>query len=89
MRLLRAAENERMLKVLDSTNLLLRIFTLRREHHTLKLLKEVHRFHRRILDAVASGEANEAMRLLREHIRISRDERLANYEESHQIERGW
>jgi len=40
MRLIQAGGNERMLKVLDSTNLLLRIFTLRREHHTLKLLQE-------------------------------------------------
>jgi len=89
MRLIQAAGNERMLKVLDSTNLLLRIFTLRRGHHTLKLLKEVHGFHRRILDAVAAGDGEQAMRLLGEHIRISRDERLAEYEDLHQNGRSW
>jgi DNA-binding GntR family transcriptional regulator len=89
MRLIQAAGNERMLKVLDSTNLLLRIFTLRREHHTLKLLKEVHSFHRRILDAVASRQEEQARRLLSQHIRLSRDERLAEYDEVHSNGHGW
>jgi len=88
-RLIQAGGNERMLKVLDSTNLLLRIFTLRRGHHTRKLLKEVHSFHRRILDAVAGGDGSEAMRLLGEHIRLSRDERLAEYEDLQQTARSW
>jgi len=89
MRLIQAGGNERMLKVLDATNLLLRIFTFRREHHTVKLLKDVHQFHRRILDAVAAGDSSQAARLLGEHIRISREERLAEYEEFHQAGRGW
>jgi DNA-binding GntR family transcriptional regulator len=89
MRLIQAGGNERMLKMLDATNLLLRIFTFRREHHTVKLLKDVHHFHRRILDAVAAGDSAEAARLLGEHIRISREERLAEYEALHQAGRGW
>jgi DNA-binding GntR family transcriptional regulator len=89
MRLIQAGGNERMLKVLDSTNLLLRIFTLRRENHTLKLLKQVYGFHRRILDAVAAGDGAEAMRLLGEHIRLSRDERLVEYDDFDQSGRGW
>ena len=89
MRLIQAGGNGRMLKVLDSTNLLLQIFTLRREHHTLKLLREVHRFHRRILDAIVERKASEAMRLMGEHIQTSRDERLAEYEELQQTVRRW
>jgi DNA-binding GntR family transcriptional regulator len=89
MRLIQAAGNERLLKMLDSTNLLLRIFTLRREHHTLKLLKEVHSFHRRILDAVVNGQEEQARRLLSEHIHLSRDERLAEYDEVHSNGHGW
>ena len=89
MRLIQAAGNERLLKMLDSTNLLLRIFTLRREHHTLKLLKEVHSFHRRILDAVAGVQEEQARRLLSEHIRVSRDERLAEYDEARSNGHGW
>jgi DNA-binding GntR family transcriptional regulator len=83
MRLLQASGNARMLRLLDSTSLLLRVFTLRREHHTVKLLGEVYAFHRRILEAVAAGDREKATRLLGEHIRLSRDERLAEYEEIH------
>jgi len=75
--LLQAGGNGRMLKILDSTRLLLRVFTLRRQYHTVKLLNEVYRFHRGVLDAVAAGQRDQAMRLLGEHIRLSLDERLA------------
>jgi len=87
--LLQAAGNQRMLKILDSTNVLLRVFSLRREHHTGKLLAEVHGFHRRILDAVAAHARREAMQLLGEHIRVSLEERLAEYEDPRQMGRGW
>jgi DNA-binding GntR family transcriptional regulator len=87
--LLQAGGNQRMLKILDSTRLLLRIFTLRREHHTVKLLGNVYNFHRRILDAVASGLRDEAMRLLGEHIRLSLEERLAEYEDPRQVGYAW
>jgi DNA-binding GntR family transcriptional regulator len=89
MLLLQAGGNQRMLKILDSTRLLLRVFSLPREQHTAKLLGEVHKFHRRILDAVAQGARAEAMRLLGEHIRLSLEERLADYEDSRQSGRGW
>jgi DNA-binding GntR family transcriptional regulator len=89
MLLLQAGGNQRMVKVFDSTQLLLRIFTLRRKHHTAKLLGEVYAFHRRILAAVAAGSREEARRLLGEHIRLSRDERLAEYEDPRQAGRAW
>jgi len=89
MLLLQAGGNQRMLKILDSTSLLLRIFSLPRQHHTVKLLGEIHGFHRRILDAVAAGSRTEATRLLGDHIRISLEERLAEYEDSQQSGRGW
>ena len=79
MLLLQAGGNQRMLKILDSTRLLLRVFTLRRQHHTANLLNDIYRFHRQIVDAVAAGQRSEAMRLLSEHIRLSLDERLAEY----------
>ena len=89
MVLLQAGGNRRMLKLLDSTNLLLRIFTMRREHHTVKLLAGVYDCHRRILDAVAAGAGDEAVRLLGEHIRLTRYERLAEYEDPTEIGRLW
>ncbi len=89
MLLLQAGGNQRMVKVLDSTQLLLRIFTLRREHHTVELLGKIYDFHRRILAAVAAGSRDEACRLMGEHIRLSRDERLAEYEDPRQAGRSW
>ena len=87
--LLQAAGNQRMLKILDSTSLLLRVFALPREHHTLALVSEVHRFHRRILDAVAKGQREEAMKLLGEHIRLSLEERLADFDHAERSRHGW
>lgn len=87
--LLQAAGNQRMLKILDSTSLLLRVFALPREHHTLSLVSEVQRFHRRILDAVAKGRRAEAMELLGEHIRLSLEERLADFDHAERSKHGW
>jgi DNA-binding GntR family transcriptional regulator len=81
--LLQAGGNQRMMKLLDSAKLLLLIFGLRREQHTLAVVKAVHDFHRRILAAVLSGKRQEAMELLGRHIRLSRDERLAESQQSH------
>lgn len=89
MLLLQAGGNQRMLKILESTSVLLRIFALPRERHTPRLVNEIYRFHRRILDAVAKGERAEAMRLLGEHIQISLEERLAEFAEPWPTARGW
>jgi DNA-binding GntR family transcriptional regulator len=80
--LLQAGGNQRMMKLLDSAKLLLLIFGLRRERHTLAVVKAVHDFHRRILAAVLGGKREEAMELIGRHIRLSRDERLAEFQES-------
>jgi DNA-binding GntR family transcriptional regulator len=87
--LLQAAGNQRMLKIIDSTNLLLRVFSLRREHHTPALLEEVHRFHREILKAVVQGAPKEAAKLLGDHIRLSLDERLAEHDNPPAFGRSW
>ncbi|MDR3403293.1 MAG: GntR family transcriptional regulator [Chthoniobacter sp.] len=87
--LLQSGGNQRMLKILDSTSVLLRIFSLPRERHTARLVGEVYRFHRRILDAVAKGSRTEAMQLLGEHIQVSLEERLAEYEDPQQAGREW
>lgn len=79
MHLLEAAGNRRFVKVIGHTRLLIRIFTFRRAHHTADLLTQVHAFHRKILHAVVKKNADLAARLMREHIRLSLDERLAEY----------
>jgi DNA-binding GntR family transcriptional regulator len=82
-RLLQAGGNVRMLRQLDATNLLLRVFTLRREHHTVALLEEVYSYHLGIVNAVAAGKPDKAKKLLADHIHLSRNERLAEYEDYH------
>jgi DNA-binding GntR family transcriptional regulator len=41
----------------------------------------VHTYHRQILEAVVKKEADNAIRGMREHIRKSLSERLAEYQE--------
>lgn len=83
--LLESAGNERIAKLGGDTRLLIRIFTMRREHHTAPLLEQIHAYHRGILEAVRAGNAPEAMRLLGEHIRLSLEERLDEYESRRQL----
>jgi DNA-binding GntR family transcriptional regulator len=79
--LLRLAGNRRILKVVQDTRLLIQIFSIRREGHDADLLVQIHRFHREILDAVVRGDVEAAKRLLREHIQLSRQERLQSFDD--------
>jgi DNA-binding GntR family transcriptional regulator len=79
--LVRAAANRRILKVFADTRLLLNIFAMRRKGHTVTLLADVHRYHSQVLDAVMRNDSETARRLLGEHIRVSKQERLLEYDE--------
>jgi len=90
MLLLRLAGNRRIMKVVADTRLLTRIFSYRREGHDVPQLESIHGYHSRILDAVEAGDAAAAMEQLREHIRISKQERLEAYdrwEREHELRR--
>lgn len=82
MHLLQAAGNRRIVRVIGNTRLLMRIFTFRREQHTAPLLKQVYAYHRQILDAVINKNPEEAARCMRDHIRLSLRERLAEYQQN-------
>jgi DNA-binding FadR family transcriptional regulator len=82
MHLLQAAGNRRIVRVIGNTRLLIRIFTFRREHQTAALLKQVYAYHRQILDAVKNKNPEEAARCMRDHIRLSLKERLAEYQQN-------
>jgi DNA-binding GntR family transcriptional regulator len=79
--LVRAAANARILKVFADTRVLLNIFALRRKGHDAAQLTEIHRYHSEIFAAVARKDPKTAMRLLGEHIRVSKEERLKEYDE--------
>ena len=79
--LLRAGGNGRILRVVADTRLLIRIFSMLHEGHTAAQLTDIHAYHDRILKAVLAGESGQARELMAEHIRLSREERLAAYDE--------
>lgn len=79
--LVRAAANSRILKTFADTRVLLNIFALRRGGHAAAQLTDIHRYHSEILAAVVRKDPRAAMGLLGEHIRVSKMERLREYDE--------
>ena len=78
--LIRMAANARIMKVLNETRLLIRIFAMRREGHTVADLERIHGSHAAILTALAQRDVDGSMRLISEHINTSRQERLHLYD---------
>lgn len=78
--LLHAAANQRMLKVVSETRLLIRIFSIRRDGHSAIQLRAIHDQHEAILSAVQGKRAGEAKALLGAHIRASCQERMEAYD---------
>jgi DNA-binding GntR family transcriptional regulator len=76
-----AAANSRILKTVADTRVLLNIFGIRRRGHYSEQLAQIHGYHSRVLAAIAGREVAEAMRLLGEHIRLSKEERLREFDE--------
>ncbi len=83
--LLRLGGNRRFLKLVSDSRLLIRIFGIRHEGHTIEQVEQIERWHTRILEPLLSGDADEATRCLSEHIRLSRDERLDAFD-LHELE---
>ncbi len=79
--LVRAAANRRVLKAFADTRVLLNIFAMRRKGHDAAQLAEIHRYHSQVLAAVVRKDSAGAMRLLGEHIRVSKQERLNEYDD--------
>lgn len=79
--LIRLAANARILKVVNDTRLMIRIFAIRKRGHRKEELERIHRHHRAILQAVIDRNAEEAKRLLAEHIQASARERLEEFDQ--------
>jgi DNA-binding GntR family transcriptional regulator len=79
--LMRLARNDRILKVVNDTRLLIRIFGIQRPKYDAATLKRIHDQHSGIIGAVASHDQDKATQLLTQHIRISLEERLDAYDE--------
>lgn len=79
--LLRMAANSRILKVVNETRLLIRIFSIHRQGHDAATLTRIYKYHQDIIDAVATGNPASAMQLMSSHIQESQQERLAEFEQ--------
>jgi DNA-binding GntR family transcriptional regulator len=79
--LLRMAANARILKMVNDTRLLMRIFSMHRSRHDAVLLTKIHNHHHGIFEAVADGEPVRASQLMSSHIQESLQERLVEYDE--------
>jgi DNA-binding GntR family transcriptional regulator len=72
--------NPRIRKIVDETRLLIRIFAMRRIGYDTKKLRTIHTQHAAIIAAIVSGDAGLAMNRLVEHIQISLQERLDEFD---------
>lgn len=81
--LMSMAGNSRIQKIINETRLLIRIFAIRRAPGDTALLDSVQQYHQRILDAVSRQDGASAMTALSEHIQLSQQERLNEYDRWH------
>lgn len=72
--------NPRIRKVVDETRLLIRIFAMRRLGYGPEKLRSIHGQHASIIEAIISNDPELAMRRLAEHIQISKQERLDEFD---------
>ena len=78
--LMRLAANARILKVVNETRLMIRIFAIQRTGHTGADLERIHQQHRDVLRAVSERDVERAKRIVSEHIQNSQQERLAEHD---------
>ena len=74
--LMRMAANGRILKVVNETRLLIRIFAIRRPGYDAATLERIHQQHDAIIQAVTGHDLDLVTQLLTRHIRASLEERL-------------
>ena len=79
--LIRLALNSRILRVVNQTRLLIRIFALERPGYNLTELQRIRGEHSEILDAVIKQDPATAAEVLRKHISLSCRERLETYDQ--------
>jgi DNA-binding GntR family transcriptional regulator len=72
--------NARMVKVVNDSRLLVRIFIMGREAYSTAQLDALYRQHEEIIDAVDSGDQDRAASTISAHIRTSLQERLVAFE---------
>lgn len=72
----RTAGNSRVMKLVQQTRTISRVFQMRRQRHSLKVVERAFEFHRRIADALRAGDGPGAALAMAEHIQVSRRQTL-------------
>jgi len=78
--LIRMARNVRILKTVNETRLLIRVFSMRRQVHNISLLEQIYQAHSETVRAIAEQNPEQAMHLISQHIQTSLQERLDEYD---------
>jgi DNA-binding GntR family transcriptional regulator len=78
--LVRMAANARILKLVNETRLLIRIFAIHRQGHNAAMLSKIHAQHSEMVRAVSERNPKAAMQILSTHIQQSLQERLEDFD---------
>ena len=81
MLIIHAAGNRRIVKIVEDTRTVSRIFHAHRADHTLGLVEEASRYHLRILEAMKQPSPETAREAMAEHIRTSKNYSLEQYDQ--------
>jgi DNA-binding GntR family transcriptional regulator len=74
--LMRLGANARMLKIVNESRLLIRIFAIRRHGDAVPVLQDTYRWHSEIVRAIAEQDPHRAMHAISEHIQRGLHARL-------------
>ncbi len=77
--LMAIAENAVALKVFNKVRYLIRAFAARHAGHNAEALARIHNEHLDMIRALAAGDAENAARVVSQHIQTSQQERLKEY----------
>jgi DNA-binding GntR family transcriptional regulator len=78
--LMRIAMNSRILKVVNETRLMIRIFGIHRDGHTATRIEQIYQHHCEIIESLAHGNRERVMNLVSHHIQASLQERLDEFD---------
>jgi DNA-binding GntR family transcriptional regulator len=79
--LMHIAANARLLKVVNETRLLIRVFAMRHQGHEEQELDRIYRQHQELIKALTEQDPERAVRTISDHIQTSREERLDAYDQ--------
>ena len=79
--LIRAAGNERIMKIINDLHILIRVFGAERHDHRLAIVEEACEDHQHVFEAIEQGDADAARRQMARHIRRSMKHTLDHYDQ--------